>query len=310
MKRKSFKGGALTAPVPAAIVTVGNMEKYGALTVSWTGILATVPPKTYVSIRPSRNSYPILKEGGEFVVNLPSADMARAVDYIGIYSGKKVDKLEKCALTKVKSERVDAPTVAECPIALECVVSEVIPMGSHDVFVADIVSVSAREDLIDAEGKIRFDRANLLAYAHGEYFLLGEKVGRFGFSTDKGEEKRKKSNAISELGSREKKKITEIKNQIAKGDIKNGSDIGKQLAKGDTKNGSGTGKQLAKGNTKNGSGGERLHSTSESKSKRESEEKKRPFYLDAPRGKRAKAISSDKDKGRPHGKRTKKSGSV
>ncbi len=185
MKRINLKAGALTAPIPPAVVTVGEGERANALTVAWTGILATVPPKTYISVRPSRHSHAILKETGEFVINLPSADMARKVDYIGIYTGGKVNKFEKCGLTKVESCKVSAPTVAECPIAIECRVTEVLPMGSHDVFVADIVSVSAREDLIDNEGKIHFEKADLLAYAHGEYYSLGRIVGKFGFSTDR-----------------------------------------------------------------------------------------------------------------------------
>ncbi len=183
--RVFLKGGAMTAPIPPAIVTVGEGEEANALTVAWTGILATVPPKTYISVRPSRHSYGILKETGEFVINLPSADMAKKVDYIGIYTGAKVKKFEKCGLTKLQSKEVKAPTVAECPIALECRVTDVLPMGSHDVFVADILSVSADGRLIDEEGKIHFERADLLAYAHGEYYSLGEIVGRFGFSTDK-----------------------------------------------------------------------------------------------------------------------------
>ncbi len=185
MKRFDLKPGALTAPIPPAIVTVGEGENANMLTVAWTGILATVPPKTYISVRPSRHSYGILKEKGEFVINLPSVQLARKVDYIGIYTGKKVNKFEKCGLTSLPSKKVAPPTVGECPIALECRVTEVLPMGSHDVFLADIVSVSAREELIDSEGKIHFERADLLAYAHGEYYSLGEVVGRFGFSTDK-----------------------------------------------------------------------------------------------------------------------------
>ena len=187
-KRRSLSPGALTAPLPPAMVTVGTLEEANVLTVAWTGILATVPPKTYISVRPSRHSYKILKEQGEFVINLASADMARTVDFVGIYTGAKIDKFEKCALTKRKSEKVAPPTIDECPIALECRVTDVLPMGSHDVFIADIVSVSCKEELISDEGKIHFENADLLAYAHGEYYTLGERVGRFGFSTDKKKE--------------------------------------------------------------------------------------------------------------------------
>ncbi|MBQ8322173.1 MAG: flavin reductase family protein [Clostridia bacterium] len=188
MKRRSLSPGALTAPLPPAMVTVGSLENANVLTVAWTGILSTVPPRTYISVRPSRYSYKILKEQGEFVINLASADMARTVDFVGIYTGAKIDKFEKCSLTKRKSEKVAPPTIDECPIALECRVTEVLSMGSHDVFIADIVSVSCKEELISEDGKIHFESADLLAYAHGEYYTLGERVGRFGFSTDKKKE--------------------------------------------------------------------------------------------------------------------------
>lgn len=202
MKRKFFGAGALTAPLPPAMVTVGDFENANVLTIGWTGILASQPPRTYVSIRPTRYSHGILKEGGEFVINLPSADMARVVDYVGIYTGKKVDKFKKCHLTKQRSEKVSPPTISECPIALECRVTEVVTMGSHDVFFADILSVSCRENIIDEAGKMRYDLANLLAYAHGEYYALGERVGRFGFSTDK-EEQTKKPESKSEKSDKE-----------------------------------------------------------------------------------------------------------
>lgn len=198
-KRKFLSPGTLTAPVPPALVTVGDFDNANIITIAWTGILASIPPKTYVSIRPSRHSYGILKEHGEFVVNLPSVSIAKQVDYAGIYTGAKVDKWEKCGFTKQKSEKVSTPTIAECPIALECKVCEVVPMGSHDVFVADIVGVSCHESIFDEKGKMQFDKADLLAYAHGEYYALGEVVGRFGFSTDKAKKCDKtKKNVVEE----------------------------------------------------------------------------------------------------------------
>lgn len=200
-KRHFLKPGALTAPIPPAIVTVGDLTSANMLTVAWTGILATVPPKTYISVRPSRHSYGILREKGEFVINLPSKDMAKTVDFVGIYTGAKVDKFEKCALTRVASEKVAAPTIAECPISLECRVTDVLKMGSHDVFIADIVSVSCKEDIIDENGKMHFEQAQLLAYAHGEYYALGEKLGRFGFSTDKPKKGEKSTSAKPEKAS-------------------------------------------------------------------------------------------------------------
>lgn len=194
-ERKYLAPGTLLAPVPPALVTVGDFENANILTIGWTGILATQPPKTYISVRPSRYSHGILKEHGEFVINLPSVDLARAVDYAGIYTGKKVNKWKECSLTKQKSEKVLTPTIAECPIALECRICQVISMGTHDVFMADIVGVSCKGEIFDEDGKMHFERANLLAYAHGEYYSLGEVVGRFGFSTDK-PKKEKKTNKI------------------------------------------------------------------------------------------------------------------
>lgn len=204
-KRRNLSAGTLLAPVPPAMVTVGDFENANIITIAWTGILASTPPKTYISVRPSRHSYKILKEKGEFVINLPSVALAKETDFVGIYTGAKVDKFEKCSLTKQKSEKVAPPTIAECPIALECRVTEVIPMGSHDVFMADILSVSCQDDIFDEDGKLHFERADLLAYSHGEYYSLGEVVGRFGFSTDK-QKKSEKTNKNSVKPKKNEKK--------------------------------------------------------------------------------------------------------
>lgn len=185
MGRKSFKAGALLAPVPAVIVSVGDMEKNNLMTVAWTGILSTDPPRTYISVRPSRFSHKILMEKREFVINLTNEALALATDYVGIYTGAKVNKFEKCGLTPEQSEAVAAPTVKEAPIALECKVFDVIHSGTHDIFMADIVNVSCDDGIVDEKGRIRFDKAKLISYAHGEYYALGKKVGKFGFSTDK-----------------------------------------------------------------------------------------------------------------------------
>ena len=184
-KRIRLNGGALTAPVPPALVTVADGDEKNVLTVAWTGILATVPPTTYISVRPRRHSYAMLKNSREFVLHLPPASLARKVDYCGTYTGAKVDKFEKCGFTLLPSDRVAAPTVAECPVALECRVKEILPMGSHDVFVSEILSVSVDEKLMDGNGKLRLERARLLAFGHGEYYALGERVGVFGFSAVK-----------------------------------------------------------------------------------------------------------------------------
>ncbi len=193
MARQNFKAGTLEAPLPAVMVSVGDMENSNILTVAWTGILSSDPPRTYVSVRPSRYSHKILSEKREFVINLTNEELARTTDYVGIYTGAKVDKFKKCGLTKVKSVAVEAPTVGESPIALECKVYDVISSGTHDIFMADIVNVSCDEQFFDKNGKIRFDLAKLIAYSHGEYYALGKKLGRFGFSTDKPKKGNKRS---------------------------------------------------------------------------------------------------------------------
>ena len=235
MAKVNWKGGALIAPLPPVMVTVGDMERANIITIGWTGILSTIPPRTYISVRPERYSYGILKEKREFVINLTTAKQAKAVDYAGIYTGAKVDKFRECALTKLESKEVSAPTIGECPISLECRVIEIIPMGSHDVFIADIVSVSCDDSVIDDKGKIRFDKADLMAYAHGEYFALGEKLGSFGFSTKK------------DVKSASKKTRIDSKNVTKAAPVS--------------------------------------HKTANNTAKEQEDEKKRPFYLNAPKGK-------------------------
>ena len=161
------------------------MENANIITVAWTGILSSDPARTYISVRPSRCSHGLLSKTKEFVINLTTEALAYATDYAGIYTGAKVDKFEKLGLTKVKSAEVSAPTIAESPLALECRVFEVLHFGTHDVFMADIVNVSCDDSILDANGKICFDKAGLMAYAHGEYYSLGEKIGKFGFSAAK-----------------------------------------------------------------------------------------------------------------------------
>ena len=198
MARRTLKGGALLAPLPPALVSVGDGEKANLITIGWTGITSTVPPTTYISVRPERYSHKLLLENGEFVIHLASEELAPAVDYCGMYTGEKVDKFEKCNLTKVESTYVKCPTVKECPLAIECRVREVKNMGSHDVFFADILGVSVDESLFDDAGKIHLEWANLIAYMHGEYFTLGKKIGKFGYSATKKEKGGVKGNIVAQ----------------------------------------------------------------------------------------------------------------
>ena len=195
MAKRTLKGGALVCPLPPTMVSCGDMENSNIITIGWTGILNTIPPKTYISVRPTRHSYNIIKEKGEFVINLTPSKLVKEADYCGIYTGKKVDKFEKCKLTKVKGTQVDAPMIDECPVSIECKVTDIIPLGSHDMFMADIVAVNVDESLFDKDDKMHLDKANLVAYAHGEYFELGKKIGKFGFSTNKKKKNNKKKNS-------------------------------------------------------------------------------------------------------------------
>lgn len=185
MAKTKWRGGALLAPVPAVLVSCGKADAPNLITVAWTGITNTVPPKTYISVRPGRYSYGLIEETGTFVINLPSADLCRAVDFCGMYTGRKVNKFEKTGLTPAPSEEIDTPSVAECPISLECRVTDKISLGSHDMFLADILCVNVDESCIDKSGRLDIARANLMAFAHGEYFALGKKLGKFGFSAAK-----------------------------------------------------------------------------------------------------------------------------
>ena len=185
MAKIKWHGGALTAPVPPAMVTAGEGDEANIITVAWTGIVNTVPPKTYISVRPTRHSYELIRKTGEFCVNLTPARLVKAADFCGMYTGKKVDKFAKCGLTKGEASQVSCPIIEECPLTLECKVTDVIELGSHHMFLADIVAVDVDDTLVDEKGKLRLDKAGLAAYAHGEYFELGKKLGTFGFSAKK-----------------------------------------------------------------------------------------------------------------------------
>lgn len=192
MKNKlHWKPSSLLAPVPAVMVSCGTLEKANIITVGWCGVLSTRPPRLYVSIRPERHSYGIIDSTGEFVVNLTTASLVEVVDYCGTVTGKKVDKAAKTGLTLTPSEKVNAPTIENCPMALECKVFDKVKSGSHDVFMADIVSVSLDEDLLDNTGKLHLERAGLLVYSHGEYFNIGKKLGKIGLSMENKKKGRK-----------------------------------------------------------------------------------------------------------------------
>ena len=189
--KKQLAPGALLAPVPVVLISCGTVEKPNVFTVAWAGTVCTHPPMISISVRPGRFSYPLIKESGEFVLNLPSASMARAVDLCGVKSGREVDQFALCGLTAVPAAGVSAPAVEECPVRFSCKVKSVTPLGTHDLFLAEIVSIEADEALFEENGRLALEKADLLAYSHGEYYTLGKKVGSFGFSVRKKKKRRK-----------------------------------------------------------------------------------------------------------------------
>ena len=185
MAKIKWRGGTLLSPVPPALVTCSDGERENVLTVAWTGIVNSDPPKTYISVRPSRYSYNIIKKSGVFAINLTTRELVRAADWCGVRTGAKEDKFERCRLERERANEIDCPILAQSPLVLECRVTDVIPLGSHDMFLADIVAVDVDEDLVDEDGQLHLARAGLVAYSHGEYFELGKRIGKFGYSVAK-----------------------------------------------------------------------------------------------------------------------------
>ena len=188
--KQVWKGSVLTYPVPPTLVTCEHNGIRNVFTVAWTGILCTQPPVTYISVRPERYSYELISESGEFVINLATEELTKAVDICGVKSGRKLDKFAHLGLTCEKASKVGAPILAQSPVNIECKVREVVKLGTHDMFIADIVALDVANELIDEKGRLALEKAGLLAYSHGEYYGLGKKLGSFGYSVRK---KKKKS---------------------------------------------------------------------------------------------------------------------
>ena len=190
--KKSLKPAPLLAPVPPVLVSCGTMEKNNILTIGWTGIINTHPPMTYISVRPERYSYEIIKNSGEFVINLPTKKLVFATDFCGVRSGSDIDKFSALNLTAQPSTKIAAPMIAESPLSMECVVKDRIHLGSHDMFLAEIVAVNIEESAFNKNGKIDFLKCELIAYVHGEYYTFGNKLGYFGFSVNKKKKSKKR----------------------------------------------------------------------------------------------------------------------
>ena len=185
--KQDWKPGTMIYPLPAVLVSCGcEPSEYNLITVAWVGTICTNPAMCYISVRPERFSYPILKKNMEFVINLTTRDLAYATDWCGVNSGRDHHKFEEMKLTPGKATVVHAPTVEESPLCIECRVKEIMALGSHDMFIAEVVNVQADERYMDPEtGAFDLRKANPLAYAHGKYYELGELVGKFGWSVQK-----------------------------------------------------------------------------------------------------------------------------
>lgn len=185
MSKVQWKGGTFIYPIPAVMVSCGTMEKSNIITVAWTGILNTNPAMCYISVRPERYSHDIIKENGEFAINLTTRQLAYATDWCGVKSGRDVDKFKEMKLTKEKANIISVPLIKESPVSVECKVKEIVPLGSHDMFVAEIVAIDADEKYIDEKGAFDISKCDLIAYANGGYYPLESKIGKFGYSVQK-----------------------------------------------------------------------------------------------------------------------------
>ena len=192
MSKITWKAGTFIYPIPAVMVSCGTMEKANIITVAWTGILNTNPATVYISVRPTRYSYQIIKEQKEFVINLTNKELVQATDWCGVKTGAKVDKFKEMHLHKEKAKFLSCPMIQESPVSIECKVKEIIPLGSHDMFLAEVLAINADEKYINDKGAFDISKCDLIAYANGNYYTLGKKLGKFGFSVQRAKKKKKK----------------------------------------------------------------------------------------------------------------------
>lgn len=186
MKKLIWPGSTQLAPVPAVLVGCGTApDACNLITVAWAGTVCSKPPMVSISIRPERYSYHLIRESGEFTVNLPTAGQARAVDYCGVVSGRDHDKFREMHLSPLRGSKVSAPLVAECPLGLECKVVQTLELGSHTLFLAEVVAVQVSEEFVNASGRLELEKAGLITYIHGHYHRVGDAIGHFGYSVRK-----------------------------------------------------------------------------------------------------------------------------
>ena len=192
MGKITWKGGTFVYPLPAVMVSCGDMKNSNIITVAWTGIINTNPAMCYISVRPERFSHELIKKNGEFVINLTTKELARTTDWCGVKSGRDFDKFKEMGLTKEKATIVKSPMIAESPISVECKVDKIVPLGSHDMITAKIVAINVSDKFVNEKGAFDISKCDLMAYANGGYYPLGKKIGQFGFSVMKKSTKKKK----------------------------------------------------------------------------------------------------------------------
>ena len=186
MTKKIIKPGTMLYPVPAVMVSCNDKKgNSNIITIAWTGTICSDPPMVYISIRAERFSHEMIKESGCFVINIPTEKLVKELDYCGVASGRDIDKFHACGLTAVRSSIIPAPLIDECPVNIECKVKDIIPLGSHDMFIAEVVAVNVNENIFSDTGKILLNKAGLISYCHGEYRALGASIGTFGYAVRK-----------------------------------------------------------------------------------------------------------------------------
>lgn len=185
MTKTVWKPGTMLYPLPPVLVTCGTMEKPNVLTIAWTGIINSDPAMTYISVRPSRYSHELIKNSKEFVINLTTEKLLKAADFCGVKSGKDIDKFKETGLIALPSQKIKAPMIKQSPLSLECRVTDIKSLGSHDMFLAEIVAVHVDDEFLDADGRFALEKSGLVAFCHGAYYALGGKLGTFGFSVEK-----------------------------------------------------------------------------------------------------------------------------
>ncbi|MBQ4536197.1 MAG: flavin reductase family protein [Lachnospiraceae bacterium] len=186
MAKELWRPGNMLYPLPVVMVSMADAQgKYNIITLAWVGTVCSDPAMVSISIRPERYSYPIIKETGEFVINLTTKDLAFATDYCGVKSGRDVDKFKEMNLTPIPGTKVKAPLIAESPISLECKVKQITPLGTHDMFLAEVVAVHADTKYMDEKGRFHLEDAEPIVYSHGSYLTCGDKIGTFGYSVRK-----------------------------------------------------------------------------------------------------------------------------